>query len=213
MKKVLMLLTVVLLANCGSSTSVVTSWKDPSETVANQNFKKVMVVALMKDEATRRNTENRIASMNPTVLQTSYQHLNETTQKLTKEEKLKVLQDENFDGVITLRLVSKEKETDYVPGTTGVYYGGYPGYGGFYGGAFGGWYGMYGTGFYSPGYYNESTYYLIETNIFSLTKNKLLWTATTKTLAGSDLGSMIDDVMRAIKQQMQEDGSIAKTSK
>ncbi|MBK0368596.1 hypothetical protein [Flavobacterium agrisoli] len=210
MKKILALITAALFVSCGSSTSVVTSWKDPSETIASQNFKKVMVVALMKDEATRRNTENRIAATNPSILHTSYQFLNETTQKMSQEEKLKVLHDENFDGVITMRLVSKEKETDYVPGTTGVYYGGYPGYGGFYGGAFGGWYGMYGTGFYSPGYYDESTYYMIETNIFSLTKNKLLWTGTTKTLAGSELGPMVDDIMNAIKEQMQVDGSIAK---
>lgn len=209
MKKVLFLLTAVLLASCGSSTSVVNSWKDPQETVAAQNFKKVMVVALMKDEATRRNTENRVAASNPDVLHTSYQFLNETTQKMTQEEKLKVLHDENFDGVITMRLVSKDKETSYVPGTTGAYYGGYPGYGGFYGGAFGGWYGMYGSGFYSPGYYDESTYYMIETNIFSLTKNKLLWTGTTKTLAGSELGPMVDDIMNAIKEQMQTDGSMA----
>ena len=210
MKKILAVIAIALFVSCGSSTSIVTSWKDPNETIASQNFKKVLVVALMKDEATRRNTENRIVASNPNVLHSSYQLLNETTQKLSQEEKLKILHDENFDGVITIRLVSKEKETDYVPGTTGVYYGGYPGYRGFYGGAFGGWYGMYGTGFYSPGYYDESTYYLIETNIFSLSKNKLLWTGTTKTLAGSELGSMVDDIMKAIKEQMKSDGSLAK---
>ena len=102
------------------------------------------MVALVKDEATRRTTENRIASANP-IFKTSFQYLNGTNLQLTNEQKLKILKDENFDGVLTMRLVSTEKETNYVPGTnTSIYYGGIGGmYTGMYGYGFGNWYGMY----------------------------------------------------------------------
>ncbi len=210
MKKYLILLIVILsLSGCGSNTTIVNSWRDPKITVAQEHFKKVLVVALVKDEASRRITENRIASSNP-IFKTSYQYLNETTKELTKEQKLKILQDENFDGVVTMRLVSTEKETTYVPGSyTGMYYGGFDGlYSGVYGYGFGNWYGMYSPAYYDPGYYQETTYYMVETNIFSLKENKLIWTGTTKSDYVTDLGQTVDAIMQAVVKEMRKDGSL-----
>ncbi|WP_456312636.1 hypothetical protein [Pseudomonas shirazensis] len=212
MKKYFILcIAVLLFVGCGSNTSIVSSWRDPKITVAQEEFKKVLVVALVKDEASRRITENRIAASN-TIFKTSYQYLNETTSNLTKEQKLKILQDENFDGVITMRLVSTEKETNYVPGTyTGMYYGGFDGmYTGMYGYGFGNWYGMYSPTFYDPGYYQETTYYMVETNIFSLKDNKLIWTGTTKSDYVTDIGQTVDAIMQAVVAEMRKDGSLPK---
>ncbi|MEN2402823.1 hypothetical protein GKZ90_0023755 [Flavobacterium sp. MC2016-06] len=208
MKKYAVLLTIVFLVSCSSNTSIVNSWRDPKITVTQENFKKVLVVALVKDEASRRITENRIAAANP-VFKTSYQYMSSASQ-LTKEQQLKVLQDENFDGVVTMRLVSKEKETNYVPGTyTGMYYGGFDGmYTGMYGYGFGNWYGMYSPNFYDPGYYQETTSYMVETNIFSLKENKLIWTGTTKSDYVTDLGQTVDAIMQAVVKEMKKDGSL-----
>lgn len=207
-KHLTLLISILLLSGCGSNTSIVNSWRDPDVTVAQEKFKKVLVVALVKDEASRRITENRIAVNNP-VFKTSYQYLNAAS-NLTKEQKLKILQDENFDGVISMRLVSKEKETSYVPGTyTGMYYGGFDGlYSGMYGYGFGNWYGMYSPNFYDPGYYQESTSYMVETNIFSLKENKLIWTGTTKSDYVTDLGQTVDAIMQAVVKEMRKDGSL-----
>jgi hypothetical protein len=212
MKKYLILLMIAFaIFSCGTNTSIVNSWRDPKITVAQENFKKVLVVALVKDEASRRITENRIAASNE-IFKTSYQYLNETTKSLTQEQKLKILQDENFDGVITLRLVSTEKETEYVPGTyTGMYYGGFDGlYTGVYGYGFGNWYGMYSPNFYDPGYYQETTSYMVETNVFSLKENKLIWTGTTKSDYVTDLGSTVDAIMQTVVGEMRKDGSLPK---
>lgn len=209
MKKYLILLAAIILSGCGSNTSIVSSWRDPKITVAQEHFKKVLVVVLVKDEASRRTAENRIAASNE-IFKTSYQYLNESTSQLTKEQKLKILQDENFDGVITMRLVSTEKETNYVPGTyTGMYYGGFDGmYTNVYGYGFGNWYGMYSPSFYDPGYYQETTSYMVETNIFSLKENKLIWTGTTKSEYVTDLGQTVDAIMQAVVAEMKKDGSL-----
>ena len=209
MKKYLISLLVILsFSNCGSNTAIVNSWRDPKLTVAQEHFKKVLVVVLVKDEASRRIAENRIAASNP-VFKTSYQYLNEAKQ-LTKEQKLKILQDENFDGVVTMRLVSTEKETTYVPGTyTGMYYGGFDGLDtGVYGYGFGKWNGMYAPNFYDPGYYQETTYYMVETNVFSLKENKLIWTGTTKSDYVTDIGQTVDAIMQAVVKEMRKDGSL-----
>lgn len=207
MKRIFIVLTAILLYSCGTSSTIVSSWRDPKITISSENFKKVLVVALVKDEETRRITENRIAASSP-IFHTSYQFLNQINNDLTNDQKLKILNDENFDGVVTMRLVSKEKQTDYVPGIdTSIYYGGYNG---LYGGAFGGWYGMYATDFYSPGYYVENTFYIVETNVFSLKHNKLIWTGTTQSSDITDIGVTVDDIMRTVINEMKKDGTLPK---
>jgi hypothetical protein len=207
MKRIFVVLTAILLYGCGTSSTIVSSWRDPKITISSENFKKVLVVALVKDEETRRITENRIAASSP-IFHTSYQFLNQINNDLTNDQKLKILNDENFDGVVTMRLVSKEKQTDYVPGIdTSIYYGGYNG---LYGGAFGGWYGMYATDFYSPGYYVENTFYIVETNVFSLKHNKLIWTGTTQSSDITDIGVTVDDIMRTVINEMKKDGTLPK---
>lgn len=215
MRKLFITLICVTLASCGSNTSIVSSWKDPNATLSKENFKKVLVVALAKDESTRRATENRIASINPTVLNPSYNYLNQQNLDLTQEQKISIVQSEGFDGAITLRFIRADKQTEYVPGTANYYGGmGYPGmgygyvggYGMGYGAGFGGWYGAYAPAYYTPGYYQENVYYYIETNIFDLKNNKLVWSATTKSLDVSDINTTVDEIMEACVQQMKADG-------
>lgn len=208
MKRMFVVLTVILLSGCGTNSSIVSSWRDPQITISSENFKKVLVVALIKNEATRRVIENRITASNP-IFHASYPFLNQISNELTDDQKLKILNDENFDGVVTMRLVSKEKQTEYVPGiNNSFYYGGYNGL--LYGGPFGGWYGMYANDFYTPGYYVENTYYIVETNVFSLKEKKLIWTATTKSSDVSDIGATVDDIMRTIVYEMKKDGTLPK---
>lgn len=209
MKKIAPLFAFALLLSCSTNTSIVSSWRDPETTISQNKFEKVLVVALVKDETTRRITENRIASGNK-IFKVSYPYLNDKNLNLTKEQKLQILKNENFDGVVTMRLVSTEKETQYVPGTnTSLYYGGFGGAFG-YGYGFGNWYGLYSSNFYSIGYYKESTSYLVETNIFSLYQNKLIWTGTTKSNYVTDLGETVSEIMRTVVKEMQKDGSLPK---
>lgn len=212
MKKLFIAISLVFLVSCSSGTAIVSSWKDPEITNANTEYKKIMVVALVKNEATRRITENRIAALGPK-FHSSYSIINGTSLDLSKNQKLKILKDENYDAVITMRLVDTVKETNYVPGTnTSMYYGGMGGmYGGFgaYGG-FGGWYGMYSPNYYDTGYYQESTSYLVETNIFSLKSDKLVWTGTTKSSNGSDVGLLVESIINTVIEEMKKDGFIPK---
>ncbi len=222
MKKLFITLICVCLASCGSNTSIVSSWRDPNATLAKENFKKVLIVSLLKDEGNQRVIENRISAINPAILKPSYNFLNQQNLNLTQEQKLNIIKSEGFDGVITMRFIKADKETQYVPGTTNYYTGmGYPGmgygyiggYGIGYGAGFGGWYSTYAPVYYSPGYYLENTYYYIETNIFDLKNNKLVWSATTKSLDVSNINATVDEIMKACIQEMKTDGYMAPTSK
>jgi hypothetical protein len=104
-----------------------------------------------------------------------------------------------FTHVLVMRLADMEKETSYVPGTTTGYYGGY---GRYYG---------YGAGLYStPGYYTTDKNYFIETTIYSVNPNKLLWTGTTKTVNPSKLDKTVNEIADVVTTKMKEDGFLKK---
>lgn len=209
MKKIIGIITFTFLLGCSSSnTTIVQSWRAPETTVASEQFTKVLVVAILKNDVTRRIVETKFHEYN-SGFKTSYNFLHQGNKDMTPEMIGKLLELEKFDGVVTLRLVDTKTETDYVPGmNTSLYYGTY-GYNNYYGGMFGGWYVNYSPYFYDPGYYVQNTYYFIETNVFSLKENKLIWSGTTKS---SNVEGHIDEtagfIIEEIAEQMRKDGSL-----
>lgn len=210
MRKLIIAMSAILLASCGSNTTIVDSWRDPNTTISQEHFKKILVVALIQNETNRRVAENTVVAIDPTLFYPSYDLYDQSEVNLTAEQKTAILNNEGYDGVVTMRLVDKNTDVTYVPGTTTYAgYGGY--YGGMYGpygGGFGGWYGAYGTAYYDPGYYQENQNYIVETNVFSVKSNKLLWTGTTKTVDPTDVSSTVTNIMHAVIDNMRQDGTI-----
>lgn len=208
MKKILGFIAFSFLLSCSSSnTTIVNSWRDPNTSLASEQFKKVLVVALLKDDVTRRVVETKFQEFNPG-FKPSYNFLHQGNKDMTQEMLIKLLNLEKFDGVVTLRLVDTRVETDYVAGmNTSLYYGN-PYYNS-YGTMFGGWYGYYSPYYYDPGYYIENTYYFIETNIFSLKNNNLIWSGTTKsTNVPGHIDETAGNIINEIVTQMRKDGSL-----
>jgi hypothetical protein len=190
-----------LMIACTPATKLENSWADPSLTPGNvKQFKKVLVVAKLKDESTRRIAEDKIAAqVKAPVAVPSYSYL---TGDDTDEAQLTAkLKNDGFDGVILMQLKEVEKSTSYTPGT--VYAGGW------YGGYRGGYGGIYG----SPGYYSEDKTYFVESTIFSLTDNKLLWSGVTSSLNPTKLEKTIDEVISTVKLELQNKGFISKPAK
>lgn len=199
MNKFLFISAVVVfcLAGC-TSTTMQSSWKAPGATYTKEQFKKVMVVALFKDETSRRIAEDKIAAKNST-FHASYMTLGPDQQNMDEAAFTAFVAKEGYDAVLTLHLIDVQSTTSYVPGT---YQGGYYG-----------WYGMYYGGFYSPGYYTEDKNYIIETNVFSVAQNKLLWSGVTSTLNPVDMNRTIDEVWDAVIARMKREGFIIPTKK
>lgn len=192
MKSFFIILIALLLAGC-SSTTMQSSWKAPGATYTKEQFKKVMVVALFKDETSRRIAEDKIAAKNST-FRTSYMSLGSDQQNMGEESFKEVVKKDGYDGVLTLHLIDVQNTTSYVPGT---YQRGYYG-----------WYGMNYGGFYTPGYYVQDKNYIIETNFFSVSQDKLLWSGVTSTLNPTDLNKTIDEVWDAVITRMKREGFI-----
>jgi len=189
---------------CGPTTKLEKSWADPSFNANTKPFTKVLVIAPLRDQNSQRIAEDKIVSQlkKGTVGVQSYQYLQPGDTALTLvESKLKK---DGIDGIILMRLTTIEKSLSYNPGTYyGYPYGGYYGYHGY---GYGGYYG----GGYSPGYYSEDKTFLVETNFYSISDRKLLWSGTTSTLNPTSLDGTLDQIIYTIKYELQKKGLIKK---
>jgi hypothetical protein len=196
MKKLFIILGFSSLMGCGPSTEIVKSWRDPASVISENGTQKIFVLGLVKDESSRRIVEdNLVKRMNGKGV-ASYTIISEEMVKAAKEDHLEEqLTKGGFTHMLLVRLADIEKETSYVPGSTSGYYGGY---GRFYG---------YGAGMYSsPGYYQEDKNYYVETAVYSIVPNKLLWTGTTKTVNPSKMEKTINEIADIVGDKMRKDG-------
>jgi len=200
LKVLLPLSLIAFLFACSPSTKLVNKWVDPSLTSETlKPFEKVLVIARVKDETTNRITEDKIVAKMQTPALPSYGFLlpSDTNQVLVDQK----LKKDGFDGLIVMRLTDVNETVNYQQGSTS-YYGGH--YGGYYRGRPGGYYGYYST----PGYYTQDRTFYVETSIFSLLTEKLLWSGTTTTLNPTQLDETLDDIIYTIRKELMKQGLI-----
>jgi len=110
------------------------------------------------------------------------------------------IKDSGASAVFVLRPIAVNNEQTYVPPT---YMGGGP-YGGF-----GPYYG-YGWGAaYSPGYVVNNTVVRVESLVFDLRQDKLIWGGQSETTNPERLDLLIKDVVKGAGEDMQRRGVIA----
>ena len=197
---ILSLIVISTLVSCGPSTKIEKTWMEPGASVTAGAPNKALVIAMVKDETSRRVIEDQLAKRISGTAVASYTLLSTDMLKEASEEALKkVLTDGKFTHVLLMRLADIEKETSYVPGTTTGFYGGY---GRYYG---------YGAGMYStPGYYTTDKNYFVETTVYSINPDKLIWTGTTKTVNPSKLDKAVNDIADVVSEKMKKDGFLTK---
>lgn len=197
---ILSLIVISTLVSCGPSTKLEKSWVEPGATFSPSAPNKTLVIAMVKDETSRRVIEDHLVKRIGSSAVSSYTLISTDMLKEGSEQSLsKVISDGKFTHVILMRLADIEKETSYVPGTTTGYYGGY---GRYYG---------YGAGMYStPGYYTTDKNYFVETTVYSTNPDKLVWTGTTKTVNPSKVEKTVNDIADAVAEKMKSDGFLKK---
>ncbi|MBP8851162.1 MAG: hypothetical protein KBG80_11480 [Breznakibacter sp.] len=185
-----LLITILVLVSCAPTTKIQKTWSDPSLSKEKfDSYKKVLVIAVLKDETGRRIAEDKlVAAFNTITTVQSYTYLTpaDTTQQII-EQKLK---NDGFDGVLYMRLKEVEKSVTYNQGT------------GFHGGY--GWYG----GYHAPGYYSVDKTFVVETNLYDVAVNKLMWSTTTETINPKAIEKGIDGIINTLKNELSKKGYI-----
>ncbi|KAI9452609.1 hypothetical protein F5148DRAFT_1289528 [Russula earlei] len=198
MKRIIFVITVLTaMVSCGPTTTIEKSWRDPDVTVNTASVHKFVVAALLRNEAVRRSTEDQMAALYPGKAVPSYSVLG--SKELTDPEDVykQRFQQQGYDGVVILRLVNVDKEQRYVPGTYPAYYGSWWGY-----------YRYAWPTFYDPGYYTTDKTYYVEVNVYSLTRNRLIWSGITSTINPSSRDQLFGDVIKTVSKKMKQQGFV-----
>lgn len=197
---------VMFLAAC-SSTKVTSSWKQNDARI--QQNDKVMVLALIpnKEGGLRANIEKEMVLA---LQQKGYNAVSafetfgpQAFKNLNEERALKKLDRQGVQQVMTVVLLDKSKEKNYVQGSP---YGGfYPYYGRFWG-----YYGYMYNRVYSPGYYTVDTKYYLESNLYDLNTNKVIYSVQTQTFDPSSAQRMAVVYSQKVVKDMAKQQVISK---
>ncbi len=201
--------TLLLFSSCESSSTKVTDvWAAPD--ITQLHFTKVLGVAAMEAEGTRRVFEDALVQAMPNVkaipgymFLVSPADLKKDGAKLTAEMKAA-----GFDGVVIIRLVGDRKETS-VNTTTDYYGAGYP-MGGYYGVGpypvgyrnFGGYYNSYAMPAYSTTTVTEDRIVSVETNLYEFPSEKLVWSSIVQSTSPGDIPDLLNKVVEAVRKEM-----------
>jgi len=191
---ILVSLGLVLLAAC-ASTKVVEHWSDPD---FNAKLKNIMVLSLNQSDKSRRLFEN---SFLDALKQRKIQSLASYTllpsnEDLDKEKVKSAINGSDIDAVLVLRSVKITMEERYVQAqTTGTRYNSFYAY----------------VGEYRPTYSSYTTddkLVHLETNLYAVDGEKLIWTGKTETSNPSDVHAYLVDLTKTVLDNIDKTGFI-----
>jgi len=195
-------LLAALLASACASTNFSSTWRAPDAKPGTFKGKKVVAVFVSQDEALRRGVEETLAvELNKRGAEGVPAYEIIPTPEIKDEAKAKArITEAGAAGVVALRLVGREQE---VSGSAGGYYAAAP-----YTGVWGGYWGYGWGGIYDPGYLRTDTILHVETLVYSLEQNKLVWAGQSKTTNPSNVDAFIKDLVGKVAAEMKKSGLI-----
>ena len=203
----------IISVNCRPSTEITGSWKNPNQraVAATEQISSILVTALTERTHVRQTVEDEIAAaLAKEGFKTtkSIEVLPPTISKGQKPDETDLLdriKDTQADAILTMALIDEETETRYTPGNAA--YAPVPRFG--YYGTFRGYYNTWSPTLYSPGYYNEDKVYFIETNLYDVETEELLWSAQSEAYNPGSLPEFARDFSRMVVAAMKEEGLLS----
>jgi len=187
----MLMLAFVLLPSCSPTTKLASVWRDDGY---QTHPKKMMIIGELKNPGNRRLFEDEMVKQlkalgNDAVV--SYAAIPERT-GVDRDTITAKMNELGADAVLIARVVDKKTVSTYVPGTVRP---GYPGYGG-------GWHGYY---TYSQSYTVQDEFAVLQTNLYDLKTDKLIWTAVSETWITENNESLIRSFTKVIIDRLVSD--------
>lgn len=190
---VLLAVSVLLLSCTSSGTNLVRSWKDPAARPIE--FKKVMFFYLEKDRDVRGFAEEEfVRKVKGTTVVPSLAMFAEV--KPNEVDKIKDrLRSQGFDGGVLMRIARVDEVTSYDSGSLPSFqksFGSYLGY----------W--SYVPGY--PGEVEKERTIRVETVVYSLDEDRLVWAGITETENPEGINQLISQVVDAVARNLRQEG-------
>ena len=194
--------TIILAVGLGTAlfaaVTFTSTWKSMDAGTISFGGKKVAALVISNDDSLRVAGEEGLArELSARGMQ------GVTTYRIAPKEELQTgerakpwFERAGVEGVVALRPVSADRRSTYTPSVwTSTYYSTLWGYYNY------GW-----TAVYTPGSKRQETIVTVETTIYSVPRNELLWAAITETRNPKDLRSFIEELVKESVKQMQKQG-------
>ncbi len=200
----LLLVSVLTVASfaCGTTTSFQSTWKSPNAQPLHLKGRKVVAVFVSRDPVLRRRAEDamvreiiaRGAEGVAAYTFLSDQQINDRDAAKAKAESL------GFAGAVVMRVVGSQ--TVYGRRPAVIWAG--PQYGRFWGGYWGWGWGRV----WEPGYLTVDKIVKVETLVYSLERDELVWAGVSKTFDPGKINDFIAELATAVSERMEKDGLI-----
>ncbi len=194
------IISLVGVSSC-TSTQITSTWKEPNKEVAIDKLNKVLVVALFKDETSRRRAEDEMAGYLNGKGVVSYNYFDKNLSSTNEEVIRDKIKADGFDGAVTMRLIDIDREQVYTPASVSSYPS--------YNRRFSGYYFRNWNTYNTPGYYTNTKSYTVETNVYSIKEDKIIWTGLTKTTDPAGIDRMTTEIVKVVYREMIKQGFIS----
>jgi len=192
------LASVVVVIALSAAPKFTSAWRSPDAAAVSFAGKKVAALVITQDDSLR------IAGEEVLVRELTARGLTSVaTYRIAPKEELQSaerakgwFERAGIDGVVAMRPVSNDKRTTYNPGMWVS-----PAYSTFWG-----YYGYGWGGMYIPGSVDEDTIIVVETMIYSVPRNQLLWAAVSETKNPKTLQRFIEDLVKESVKELQKQG-------
>ena len=199
-----MLIVLALSPLACSTTTFESTWRAPDAQPLRLEGSKLVATFLSKNPAIRRRAEDAMAreiSARGAQGVPAYTVLSENEVKDQEASRTK-LEGLGFAGAVVMRVVGRETQYNYEPGTVWVR----PHYRHFWGG-----YWNWGWGaVYEPTYLTVDKIVKVETLVYSLRQDQLVWAGVSRTVDPAHIDDFIAELATAVSRQMAKDGLLGR---
>jgi len=207
-RPIVLFVASALLAAC-ASTGFVSTWKAPDAQPLQLQGAKVAAVVMVNNEASRRVAEDKLASEITARggVGVPMYSIYPDTKPSNEPAARAALEQAGMQGIVVMRPVSVEKEVSSTPVTYSA-----PMYRGYWGAYYGaGWGTPWGLATVSGGDIHTDTIVQVETLVYSLKQNKLVWGGQSKLTNPSSIDKTIEKLATAAAKELQKEGLIPST--
>jgi hypothetical protein len=187
-----------------AGTSFRSTWRAPDARPGTFQGKKVVAVFISTEEALRRGVEDSLAhELTRRGAQGVQAYSLIPTAEIRDEAKAKAkITEAGAAGIVTLRLVGRDLD---VSSSAASYYSAAN-----YAGVWGGYWSYGWGGVYDPGYVRTETVLHVETLVYSLEQNKLVWAGQSRTTNPKSADALVRDIVGKVAGEMKKAGLVRK---
>ena len=198
-----LLVTAIFVTAC-ANTKISQSWVEPDN---KRSYDDILVIGIGESEQNRRAYESHFVEALREVgteAEASYK-LIKSNEKIERDTIVKAIEGMEITGVLITHMVAVDEETiyrpsmDYMPMYGGGYYGGMYSY-----------YPHVNSYVSRPGYYTTHETYTLETNLYDVESEELVWSARSRTFSPESVQEVIVDLTKLLIKDLDEKNLLKK---